>query len=525
MKRIAYLLMMLWGLHATAQDMPVIDIVYNGSTAQVTIPAEASGVVLNSTLGSPNVNIYSATTTNEYRYRVTGTTKNGSLLIMGNYKLTLELAGCSITNTVGAAIDVECGKRVAVVLAAGTTNTLADGAGAQKAALYFSGHPEFEGPGTLNVTGNAKHAIAAKEYMELKEDMGTLNVLGAVSDGIHCGRGKADNANNYFEMKGGLVNITGVGSDCIDSDDYGCVKLKGGVLNLDVKADGGAGIKCDSIFKMADGQANIVLSGADAEGIRVNHTAYFKGGDISILNAGAGSKGIKLKKETTGTVLNGGFAYFEGTDVDITLTGDNYIDDSRCMGVSVDQNMALSSDDIQIKLASSQAKAYNVKGGLSITESGCLAVLGNDADVHPELYKNDMSLYFILTQDGMPIADYANLRVTATNRDGGCCGVGDVFMRAGGYTYGYMRIYSNRTDADKDVISLLVTDASNGEVVGLGEDVMFVTNASVGKPSAPIAFSPLTIGKVARMVKSMKVGEGVYKITDVESNVRRLLQR
>ncbi|MBR5698764.1 MAG: carbohydrate-binding domain-containing protein, partial [Prevotella sp.] len=182
-------------LHAAEGD--VITITYANESANVDIPESLTGIVM------PNVNgahvvLQSTTTTEEYIYHVSGNTYDGSLTITGAYKLTLQLAGVSIHSTRGAAIDIETGKRVAVVLEEGTVNTLSDCSnGAQKAALYFSGHPEFEGPGTLNVTGNTKHAISAKEELELKTTTGTINVLGAADgDGIHCGKGKMANEHN-----------------------------------------------------------------------------------------------------------------------------------------------------------------------------------------------------------------------------------------------------------------------------------------------------------------------------------------
>ncbi|MBR5038104.1 MAG: carbohydrate-binding domain-containing protein, partial [Prevotella sp.] len=136
----------------SAAEGDVITITYANESATVDIPESLTGIVM------PNVNgahvvLQSTTTTEEYIYHVTGNTYDGSLTITGAYKLTLQLAGVSIHSTRGAAIDIETGKRVAVVLEEGTLNTLSDcSGGSHKAALYFSGHPEFEGPGTLNVT-------------------------------------------------------------------------------------------------------------------------------------------------------------------------------------------------------------------------------------------------------------------------------------------------------------------------------------------------------------------------------------
>ena len=157
--------LMLHVINTDAQS--AITVNFNGNNATVDIPADVTDV--SAQVNGANVAITSTTTATEYTYRITGKSDDGSLVINGDYKLKIELAGVSLTNAHGgAAIDIECGKRIAVELVKGTTNTLKDAMGSQKAAFYFKGHPEFEGEGTLNVTGNAKHAISSKEYMELK---------------------------------------------------------------------------------------------------------------------------------------------------------------------------------------------------------------------------------------------------------------------------------------------------------------------------------------------------------------------
>lgn len=100
---------------------------------------------------------------------------------------------------------MECGKRIALEIPEGTTSTLEDAAAdlGQKAALYCKGHLEVSGAGTLRLTGHAKHALSTKEYLQLKRTAGTVEVLGAVSDGLHAGQ--------YFLMNGGSVSIRDVG--------------------------------------------------------------------------------------------------------------------------------------------------------------------------------------------------------------------------------------------------------------------------------------------------------------------------
>lgn len=336
-----------------------INVKYNGSTATVTIPASFTGVTCTSG-NSSHVVINSTNTTQEYPYYLEGSSSNGSLTINGDYKLTVMLGGVSLTSGKGAAIDIECGKRIDIILQEGTTNTLADASsGDQKAALYTKGHAEFKGAGTLNVKGNAKHAIAAKEYIELKGSLGTINILGAESDGIHCGRGEKGNSeDNFFRMNGGTVIISNCGSDCIDSDDYGNVKIKGGNLTLNVPQKDGTGIKCDSLFTMSGGNITIAVSGDISEGIRSAYRATFSGGKVTGTVTANGARGIRGKKatKTTDTTKNGGFLDFTGTDISLVVSGGTYTaDQSKCFGIKADQTLTQTAGDITISVSNSDA--------------------------------------------------------------------------------------------------------------------------------------------------------------------------
>ena len=343
---------------------PRIDIKFDGALATVNVSPNVKGVTYS--INGSAVTLTSTTLSEEYLYSVSGTSTNGSLVINGDYKLTVELAGLSLANPNGPAIDIECSKRIGVILKDGTINTLSDGAGGtHKGAFYTEGHPEFEGGGTLNVTGNTKHAICAEEYLQFKKSTGTINILGAVSDGIHCGEGKKNDDNSRFQINGGVINVNNVGSDCIDADDYGCMIIKGGVLNLNVSASDGTGLKCDSVIYMTGGEVNINVTSNLSEGIRTNYAAYFDGGSIKIDVSSNGSKGIRAKRcsKSTDTVLNGGYLYFRGTTVGLTVSGKTYTaDGTDCVGIRADRDFTQTAGDIIITMASTDATAVVVKG-------------------------------------------------------------------------------------------------------------------------------------------------------------------
>jgi hypothetical protein len=178
---------------------------FNGSTATVTIDDNIKDFVTCSSGTSSHVSLVQAETVTdsnpgEITYELSGNSDNGGFELQGSYKCTIKLAGLTLTNPEGAAINIDDGKRIELNASKETTNTLADGAnGNWKACIYAKGHFELKGKGTLIVTGNTAHAISCKEYMQVKNL--TLNITGAKKDGLHC--------QQYFWMQGGTVNISG----------------------------------------------------------------------------------------------------------------------------------------------------------------------------------------------------------------------------------------------------------------------------------------------------------------------------
>ena len=293
-----------------------ISIVYNGNSITAENPFLLSGVSI--AADGAYVTVKNSNISTEYTTDLSGSTTNGGFTYEGEYKTTIVLNGVSIISQRGAAIDIECGKRIAMELKKGTINTLVDCAdGKQKAALYCKGHLEIDKTGTLNVTGNTKHAISAKEYIQLKKSEGTINILGAVSDGIHCGQ--------YFLSNGYTVSIKNIGGDGIQAElsgddpyeeDYadGSVTIQGGTYNIDVTATGTAGIKADTDVTINSTKMStditITATGDDGRGIDANGNVIISDDAtvITISNSGTASKGFKVgNSENIGTfTLNSG---------------------------------------------------------------------------------------------------------------------------------------------------------------------------------------------------------------------------
>lgn len=259
-------------------------ITYDGQQATVT-PENVAGIT--SEVNGAAVTLTNANEDREMCFILSGESTEGSFTYNGTFKACIRLAGLSLKSTTGAALDIKCGKRIALELLEGTENYLEDAPDSlgQKAALYCKGHLEVSKGGSLTVKGNYTHAIKTKEYMLVKSTTGSINVIGAEGDGIHAGQ--------YFKMNGGSVTVSGVKGDGIqgeatqEGDDFdGQVILRGGTLNVSVTERDVAAIKCDSLINLSGGNITLTTTGDGNKGLKSKDEILIKGGEISITQSG-----------------------------------------------------------------------------------------------------------------------------------------------------------------------------------------------------------------------------------------------
>ena len=291
-----------------------VNIVYNGSTATVTMADNVAAYVTAEVSGA-HVSITQSNTAaidgDEITYVLSGSTTDGSMTLAGSYKCTISLDGVTLTNPSGAAINITNSKRIQLSAKKGTESTLTDGSGSQKACIYSKGQLQLQGNGTLNVVGNYKHGIKSASYITIKNL--TLNITSTVSDGINC--------EEYFQMKSGTVTISGVGDDGIQCDlggttstgettdhedeDTGNVYLEGGTLTITTTAAASKGIKADGSMTISDGTYTISTTGSaawDSDDSEVKACAAMSadgnmtisGGTLTLSSTGAGGKAISV---------------------------------------------------------------------------------------------------------------------------------------------------------------------------------------------------------------------------------------
>ncbi len=220
---------------------------------------------------------------------LSGETADGGLQVFSEHKYVIEMAGVSITNTSGPAINNQGKKTCYVIVDDGTNNTLTDGTGYEvesngiqyKGTFFSEGQLVFSGNGSLDVYGNNKHGIASDDYVRIRK--GT----------------------NIYINIAKHEDVSGSGIKANDG-----VYINGGIVNIEANADGGKGINCEDSVIVNSGRLVVINTGSPVIDTSINDTTSCagiksdmafvqKGGDIALLSNGEGGKGIN----STGNIL------------------------------------------------------------------------------------------------------------------------------------------------------------------------------------------------------------------------------
>lgn len=244
-------------------------------------------------------------------YTVSGNCENGALLIFSEKKFKLVLDNLNLRSNNWPAINIQSGKRCFVELK-GENSLIGPGIlnlgdnlknpdyvqGVSdskdeyldaKATLFSEGELIFKGDGTLNVTGNYKHAICSDDYIRVLS--GKVNVTGAPTDGIHV--------NDAMYVNDGEISIvaSGDGIEC----EKGFVYVNGGKLTV---KSGKAGIKTSEdkylpsdalhpFILIEKGDVAVTTSGTTGDGITAGSYLAITGGKVVVETAGVSAKGLK----------------------------------------------------------------------------------------------------------------------------------------------------------------------------------------------------------------------------------------
>ena len=329
-----------------------VRIAFDGDTATVT------GNPTSVMVSADGAHVTLSSVAKHVRYIVSGTTDNGSLKFYSERKFQLQLNGVDITNPNGAAINNQCGKSFYLVLNQGTVNTLRDGEDYamvededQKGVVFSEGQILMSGKGQLNVYSVGKHCIASDDYV--------------------------------FIRPGAKLYLNSTSGHGIKAKDY--VHIKGGVINMEIAADGTKGINCDSLVYITGGRTTIINSGTSkietdslgetlstgAAGVKADYNLTMKGGTLNIKCTGNDAKGINVAQPFL----------FNGGTLNVVVTGQQTTVAPK--GVKCDTDCSINGGSFYS--CAPNGKALDVDGTLNIAE-GYTSIKNSDTRLVEIIY-------------------------------------------------------------------------------------------------------------------------------------------
>ena len=416
----------------------LVSVEYSSSSATVYVAGNVAQYV-SPTVSGAHVTIAQSNTDavdgDEITYQLSGSTSDGSLTLTGSYKCTVSLAGVTLTNPSGAAINITNSKRIQLSAKKDTENTLTDGSGSQKACIYSKGQLQLQGNGVLNVVGNYKHGIKSASYIEIKNL--TLNITLAVGDGINC--------EEYLLMKSGTVTITGVGDDGIQCDlggttstgettdhedeDSGNVYLQGGTLNVTATGTATKCVKCDGSISVTGGTYTLNAKGAvdTSDATDLSYAAGFKadgdftqsGGDITITVTGASGRGIGVDGTFTSVASSTGTLTITNSGA-LTSSGSSYFATAKGIKAGV---VAINGGTINVTMSGQASKGIKSdeddgSGNMTIT-GGSVTVTNSGAGGYDGVDKDAKGAGCLKADKNMTISG-GTLTLKATGTGGKC---------------------------------------------------------------------------------------------------------
>ena len=315
-------------------------------------------------------------------YVVTGTTTDGSLIINGKTNFGLTLNGVNITSASKTALDIECSGN-AYLYATGS-NKLNDGTTEDhKGAIFAKGKLLISGDGSLEVYGNYKNGIHGKNCIVIEKGV-NLYVKSTKNNGIKSGGdmfinggiinvevsadgGKAINGDANVTINGGRTTVIATGNGTWETDE---TLTYGG----DTKA--AAGIGSDGIFYMNGGELYAKATGSGGKGVKADSEAYITGGKIRIITEGGlyYSNGTTENHNYTGNTDNLASAYTSSPKGMKIGTKDDTVSPTVTYGV-----LKISGGDIMVRTSGNNAEGIESKGTLDISGGTVLVYAYDDA--------------------------------------------------------------------------------------------------------------------------------------------------
>lgn len=399
-----------------------INIVWDGTNVSVT--GNADGVTVTTKNGYVTINSESK----HIEYAVSGN-GTGQLNIYSDYKFKLSLNGLTLSCSDGPAINNQCKKTCYAVL--GSNNILSDGSTYatstedRKAAFFSEGQVCISGSGSLNITGNYKHALASDDYIRICEGTGEITLTAKVSDGLHSNDGIIINDGTLtiqaveegiqcdtsaILISGGAINVTSTTDKGILA--YGDIEVKGGNIHITSKAKC---IKSKSNLIVSDGVVVAICTGEATNSGGPGGGGPGGGHGGSSTSTGTTPEAIEAK----GTIsISGGQVYAQSADDAInsgstmTISGGYVCAYSTSNdGIDANSDLTISGGVVYAIGAGGAEKSVDAMERCTLTISGgtlvCIGDLENGAVLKQDCYSASSwskNTWYALTVDNQTFA-------------------------------------------------------------------------------------------------------------------------
>ena len=427
-----------------------ITIRYNGAKAEVKQNTKDS---VNVIVDGANVNIESLYKEHKLTLRLMGKSDNGQLTLKTAGKAKIELDGLTLTSQEGAPLDLKNKKKVEVVAAKGTNNTLTitacnDTANHKAATIWAKDKLLLSGKDTLNIiaTGDGCRGIKTKKDITIEEL--TLNVT---TSGDNLGE-------KPFGFGGGGMPDFGGGMP-----DFGGGFPGGGFPNFGgMRPEENDSTNEDGFEGFGGGFAGKHKYVASTKGIASKGKITINSGNITVRTSTAGAEGIEGKE---GVIFNGG-------NVDVQTTDD---------AINANATIEFNGANVIARSMGNDAVDSNPKGGFFMPFGGN----NNQEDTTPAIIIRGGTVY-AWSQVGSPEegldCDFAPLVVEG----------GTIFSVGGGM--GEMPSVPSNEDAKQPTALLIGLNVVKNEPIyiydGNGKQINTVTIPFSLRRSASLVSSP-----------------------------------
>ena len=279
------------GSASHAEDITVR---YNGKTAKVDQKMKDSVSV---TVSGANVEIESLYKSHKLTLLLTGESDDGRLVLKTAGKAKVKLDNLTLTSQEGAPLWLKNKKKVEIVAAKGTKNTLTitacnDTANHKAATIWAKDKLLLSGKGTLNVmaTGDGCRGIKSKKDITIEELTLNVTTTGNNLGGKPFGFGDFPGFGNDSTMKGGFP-MPPFGGPMPDfgggfppfGNDSTAAEGMGGFTGKHKYVASTKGIASKGKITINSGVVTVRTSTPGAEGIEGKQGVAFNGGQVDIL--------------------------------------------------------------------------------------------------------------------------------------------------------------------------------------------------------------------------------------------------